>query len=183
MNATTLINRISRSFQTLFADDAELFDLGSEGVNEQTLTFRLRLYLAEEFRRHNVDCEYNRLWDGTKKCVRLGITWMKPDVIVHLRQSDAANLFCLEAKKQANWKDLKTFPDDVEKKLRALTHMGEAYHYSLGLAWRIAPSANLNHHEAIWFLHGEPRLTTNLGRFEKELFDELIKYPSPALQQ
>src|SRR6266700_657340 len=99
MNSKEFIGRVSKAFRELFLADTELFDLGTQGINEQTLTFRLGLYLAREFRDHHVDCEYNRLWDGKKQCIRFGIKWMKPDVIVYRRRSDKSNLLCIEARK------------------------------------------------------------------------------------
>ncbi len=173
MNSHDLVQRFSQAFQELFQRDGELFNLGTDGINEQTLTFRLGLYLAALFPDHNVDCEYNRLWDDKKQCLRFGISWMKPDVVVHIRQSDESNLLCIEAKKTKDWKDVAVLPEDVGKKLKALTHLEEAYHYALGLAWRIAPSSNPNDHEAVWFVAGEPVLTTRLRDFEGLLQSKL----------
>lgn len=173
MTSLELIQRFSGAIHELFQRDRELFDLGTDGINEQTLTFRLGLYLAGRFPDHDVDCEYNRLWDDKKRCLRFGISWMKPDVIVHIRQSDDANLLCIEAKKFKDWKDVTVLPEDVAQKLKALTHQKEAYHYAVGLAWRIAPSANPNDHDAIWFACGEPMLTTRLQDFEDQLHSKL----------
>jgi hypothetical protein len=173
MKSRDLVQRFSRAFNDLFQHDGELFDLGTDGINEQTLTFRLGLYLANQFPDYNVDCEYNRLWDGKKRCLRFGILWMKPDVVVHIRQSDEANLICIEAKKTKDWKDLAVLPEDVGQKLKALTHPEEAYHYALGLAWRIAPSAEPNDHDAVWFVAGERVLTTRLRGFEGQLHSKL----------
>ncbi len=173
MKPGDLIERISAAFQQLFANDKELFDLGTKGINEQTLTFRLGIYLADQFQHHHVDCEYNRLWDGTKRCVRFGINWMKPDVIVHVRRSDTQNLFCLEAKKVKHWTTLKAIPKDVANKLAALTHPQTDYHYLLGLGWRVAPSCDPENHDAVWFIAGKPKLTTCLTGFEADLREKL----------
>lgn len=173
MNPHELVQRFSGAIYELFQRDGELFDLGTDGINEQTLTFRLVLYLASQFPGHNVDCEYNRLWDAKKRCQRFGISWMKPDVVVHIRRSDEANLLCIEAKKTNDWKDLAALPEDVGQKLKALTHPEEAYHYALGLAWRIAPSADPSDHDAVWFVFGEPVLTTQLRDFEDQLHSRL----------
>lgn len=182
MNATDFINRISRAFHEVFRADSELFDLGDKGINEQTITFRLGLYLAHEFGNYNVDCEYNRLWDGKKGCIRFGIDWMKPDVIVHRRQSDKANLFCVEAKKLSEWKQLETLPVDIENKLRALTHPEEDYRYALGLAWRIVPSPYPKDHDAVWFIGAESVLKTRLVDFERELVNKLVNHRTSTHQ-
>jgi hypothetical protein len=168
-----VVQRVSYGIAKLFAEDKELFDLGNKGINEQTLTFRLGLYLAAQFPDHNVDCEYNRLWDGTKRCTRFRIKWMKPDVIVHIRRCDKANILCVEAKKAIYWKYIDNIPRDVRRKLRALTYPTAEYGYALGLAWRIAPSRDPRDHQANWFVGGEPRLKTSLRNFEEELIAAL----------
>jgi hypothetical protein len=173
MRFDDLVQRLSNGIAKLFIKDEELFDLGAKGINEQTLTFRLGLYLAEEFPDHHVDCEYNRLWDGTKRCVRFRIKWMKPDVIVHIRRCDKANMVCVEAKKAIYWKYVDKVPRDVRRKLRALTYPTAEYGYTLGLAWRIAPSRNPDDHEATWFIAGEARLRTGMRNFEMELIAKL----------
>ena len=91
MNAERLVGLLSGGFHALFEWDAELFDLGTDGVNEQTITFRLGLYLHGLFEGYHVDCEYNRIWDKPKACQRAEKQSMKPDVIIHRRRSDTEN--------------------------------------------------------------------------------------------
>src|SRR5204863_7820338 len=100
MNAERLVGLIAGGFHALFEWDAQLFDLGTDGVNEQTITFRLGIYFHTLFEGYHVDCEYNCIWDEPKACIRAGKQSMKPDIIIHRRNSDRANLFCLEAKKE-----------------------------------------------------------------------------------
>jgi hypothetical protein len=173
MSPSDLVRRLSNGVARVFEHDAELFELGSKGINEQTLTFRLGLYLAREFPEHHVDCEYNRHWDRTKSCQRFRIKWMKPDVIVHRRRCDEANMICIEAKKAIYWRYVNKVPSDVRRKLRALTHPSADYGYALGLAWRIASSSNPNDHEATWFIAGHERMRTPLGNFEQHLLAKL----------
>jgi hypothetical protein len=169
MSPNELVRRLSNGIANVFGNDAELFDLGSKGINEQTLTFRLGLYLAREFPDHHVDCEYNRHWDRTKSCQRFRIKWMKPDVIVHRRRCDEANMVCIEAKKAIYWRYVDKVPRDVRRKLRALTHPFADYGYALGLAWRIVPSRNPNDHQATWFIAGRERVKTPMRNFEMDL--------------
>jgi hypothetical protein len=61
MNVAKILPLLESAFQELFNSDRILFDLGSQGISEQSVTFRLGLYLQHRFRDHNVDCEYNRL--------------------------------------------------------------------------------------------------------------------------
>lgn len=174
MHPTEIVARLARGFATLFDRDRELFDLGLEGVNEQTLTFRLGMYLQAEFPDHHVDCEYNRYIDGTKGCEKTGIPWMKPDVIVHRRQSPDANLFCLEAKKDYLWDNERFGYASIVPKLVALTRDDGKYRYPLGLAWHILPSRDPRHHHAIWFRSGQPCHESSLGGFEAELLQKLL---------
>jgi len=165
-----IVTRLGAGFATLFGRDASLFDLGMDGVNEQTITFRLGHYLQHLFRDHHVDCEYNRYYDGKKGCEYTGISWMKPDVIVHRRGSDQANLVCIEAKKDGQWSDGYA---DVEKKLLALTRGDGNYRYALGLAWRMAPSPDPARHEALWFRNGTIFHESTLAGFEPNLIQRL----------
>jgi hypothetical protein len=180
VNSTTLIRRISNAFANLFDKDAILFTLGIDGVNEQTITFRLGHYLQREFPDLNVDCEYNRHWDGVKRCyVITDLGWMKPDLIVHRRQSNRHNMFTLEAKKRG---DSAAWVEDwriVECKLHELTIPGE-YGYTLGVAWKISPSAAPADHEMFWFTAGKKALITTLSGYEESVIDLLDRHRDVA---
>ena len=164
-----LIGRLAAGFTELFARDGELFDLGLDGVHEQTITFRLGLYLQSCFPAHHVDCEYNRVWDRTKGCELTGIDSMKPDVIVHRRACDTANLICIEAKKHNRWNVPVLGYAGIERKLLALTRADGSYRYPLGLAWRIMPTPNPAEHTVFWFARGAQFHTSPLAGFEPEL--------------
>ena len=157
----------------MFESDRELFDLGTDGINEQTITFRLGLYLHGLFEGYHVDCEYNRIWDKPKECQRAGKRSMKPDVIIHRRKSDTSNLFCLEAKKDYLWDDAKIGYADMEKKLVGLTHPEDRYRYILGAAWRIMPTPEPSDHKIHWFMKGASVLETSLWGFETGLVETL----------
>lgn len=173
MHPADVVQRISTGFTALFARDKELFDLGMDGVNEQTITFRLGLYLQDQFPEHHVDCEYNRYIDKRKGCEKTGLDWMKPDVIVHRRRSPEANLFCLEAKKDYLWDHEKFGYASMTPKLLALTRDDGGYCYQLGLAWRIMPSQDPHHHHAIWYRSGQPFHESGLIGFEATLLQKL----------
>ena len=176
MNAERLVGLIAGGFHALFEWDAELFDLGTDGVNEQTITFRLGVYFHSLFDDYHVDCEYNRIWDEPKACVLAGKQSMKPDLIVHRRNSDKSNLFCLEAKKDYLWDDEKIGFPDINKKLIGLTHPGDRYHYILGLAWRIQPTPDPQKHQALWFINGNNILETSLAAFDSDVISALHKH-------
>ncbi len=173
MNAERLVGLLSGGFHALFEWDAELFDLGTDGVNEQTITFRLGLYLHGLFEGYHVDCEYNRIWDKPKACQRAEKQSMKPDVIIHRRRSDTENLFCLEAKKDYLWNHAETGYADMEKKLVGLTHPEDRYKYILGAAWRIMPTPDPSQHRCFWFINGAKVLETSLWGFEGEVIETL----------
>jgi hypothetical protein len=173
MTNERLIGLLSGGFQALFEWDAELFDLGTDGVNEQTITFRLGLYLQSLFPKQNIDCEYNRIWDEPKASVLAGKQSMKPDIIVHRRNSDRFNWFCLEAKKEYLWEDKTIGFADMEKKLVGLTDRNDRYRYIVGLAWKIKPMRDPKDHEAFWFINGKNVLTTSLIGFESDVVSAL----------
>src|SRR6266478_4552918 len=129
MTATEILPLLDSAFDELFGRDCILFDLGARGISEQTVTFRLGYYLQKRFRKHHVDCEYNRLGTGLKKDEHVQQEWMKPDVIVHRRKLKEENLCVVEAKKAGNWK---AGLNEIEQKLRAFTRKPGNYEYRLG---------------------------------------------------
>jgi hypothetical protein len=85
-------------------------------VNERSITHRLALYLQEEFEDWDVDCEYNRNREDTKRlrvgedvhaCVETFTTddtqgkTVYPDIVVHHRGTDE-NLLVIEVKKSTS---------------------------------------------------------------------------------
>lgn len=173
MSPRDLVSRIATGFNQLFERDGELFDLGMRGVNEPTITFRLGLYLCTLFPEHHVDCEYNRIWDQKKGCALVGIESMEPDLIIHSRQSDRSNLFCLEAKKEYLWPHAQNGFARMRTKLVGLTHPKAEYRYGLGLAWKIAPSPKKNAHRTTWFIKGSSTPEVSLEGFEDQLLEWL----------
>lgn len=173
MNAERLVGLLSGGFHAVFEWDSELFTLGDRGVNEQSITFRLGIYLNSLFVGYHVDCEYNKERNKPKASARAKKQSMKPDVIIHSRNSDESNLFCLEAKKEYLWKAEYA---DMEGKLIGLTHPDDIYHYKLGMAWKIPESPNPDSHTAFWFINGEMKLETSLKGFELQLTELLRNY-------
>ncbi|MFN0156991.1 MAG: hypothetical protein ACKVRP_02840 [Bacteroidota bacterium] len=79
-------------------------------VNERSITHWIAFYLQQEFPDWNVDCEYNRHLDETKRLkldpedVKTNDTMGRtvyPDVIVHKRNTDE-NLLVVEVKKSTS---------------------------------------------------------------------------------
>jgi hypothetical protein len=112
----------------------------TNGVNERSISHKLAEYLSAEFKKWNVDCEYNR--DGHLPKRLQGIDQQRPapmddtegktvypDIIVHKRgnpnkKSRLNNLLVVEMKKESN-------PDGVDfdrQKLQAFkTELGYRY--------------------------------------------------------
>ena len=98
---------VRNALQKLIKHDSYLLDVDCA---EQTISHRLAIYLAEEFPRYDVDCEYNR--DGTnvkrlslaQQCVQVAdggiyLTGVVPDIVVHMRGTHDDNLLVIEMKK------------------------------------------------------------------------------------
>lgn len=87
-------------------------------VSERTLTGTFALYLRNEFRIWDVDCEYNRDGGRVKRLLWREATTqgigdiVLPDIVVHHR-GKKANLLVIEAKKDQG------FADDDRLKLQA----------------------------------------------------------------
>jgi hypothetical protein len=127
---------VKRALDKLFHKDAELLQ---NNVNERTITHKLAEYLELEFPDWDVDCEYNRSHDQTKKLRSLlnrpvsidntdGIS-VFPDIIVHKRMTDE-NLLVIEVKKS-------TSSESSEFDKQKLSAFKEELHYKHALFLRI----------------------------------------------
>lgn len=115
---------VSSALQRLIDNDSLLI---TEDVDEQTLTFRLGMYLQELMPSVDVDCEYNRVGeDGETKRGNNGAV-RYPDIIVH-RRGKEKNFIIIEAKKKASDEDRN---DDLEK-LHQMTDKTGKYKYEVG---------------------------------------------------
>ena len=82
---------------------------------ERAITARLAIYIQDQFPTWNVDCEYNRTMDVTKRLREIGRSpchengaSVFPDIIVHQRMTHH-NLLVIEVKKTTN-----RTPDDFD---------------------------------------------------------------------
>jgi len=166
MNTEDILIRVESAFQAVFGRDSLLFDLGTNGISEQSLTFRLGLYLQQLFPLLHVDCEYNRCGTDLKTDEHVDLEWMKPDVIVHERKEKHANLIVIEAKKAVLWAG---GWHDINQKLTAFTREPGKYEYRLGLAWRIPASQNPAKHRLVWFGRGGELCRTPVLGFTEQV--------------
>lgn len=118
MTEEDTINLIQTAIDTLLDSDALLFQNDSA---ERAITAKLACYIQNIFPDWNVDCEYNRDYEGVKRLKEIcnpsnhedGST-VYPDIIVHKRMS-SENFLVIEVKKTTN-----TVSDECDmKKLEA----------------------------------------------------------------
>lgn len=136
-NFQNIERAVKNSLDKLIKNDVILL---KENVNERSITYRLAMYLQEEFEGYEVDCEYNRMNIGHSINIKTinydnndvpidddNATTVFPDIIVHKRNKPE-NLLVIEAKKSIN-KNLKL----DKKKLRIFTSLESNFKYSYGL--------------------------------------------------
>lgn len=104
MNHAVIRERVMQALNDLENSDAHL---RRNDVAERALCARIAHYLVDRFPDHDVDIEYNDHRGETKQLDLpsqfAGATGAAtPDVIVHLRGTDVANLLVLEVKKSSN---------------------------------------------------------------------------------
>ncbi len=132
----TIESLVEKVIGHLLADDADLL---RNDVNERSITHRFAIYVQELFPEWNVDCEYNRDHDQTKKLSNYRGRSAKaddtssisvfPDVIVHKRMTNQ-NLLVIEVKKSTN-----NDPDKFD--LSKLDAFKEDLHYQYALFLRL----------------------------------------------
>jgi hypothetical protein len=97
--------RVMSALEEFLRADAELLVLN---VGEQAITGRLAFHLGHLFPDHQVDVEYDRHGLDRKKldlppeCKGGGIHMVIPDIVVHRRGDDGANVLAIELKKETN---------------------------------------------------------------------------------
>lgn len=100
-----LAEALIASIEDLFANDAHLLNVN---VHENAIAARLMGYLAPrapfapDGARWHVDFDYNRQGVQVKKIY--GVQHVRPDVIVHRRNTDALNHLAIEFKKGSSSK-------------------------------------------------------------------------------
>lgn len=97
--------RIEEALKVLFARDPVLLE---SDTGERAVVAKLACYMAPLFPNHDVDVEYNRHGLESKtvelprECGGGGEKLIIPDIIVHRRGVDTANLLVAEIKKETN---------------------------------------------------------------------------------
>ena len=111
-------------------NDSHLLQIDS---HELSLSFRIGLYLAEQFENWDVDMEYNRRGTEKKRIDRDNeLSLFRPDLIVHKRNNDDYNYIVIQIKKDT----YELNGDEVNKDrdyLKKLTMENGLYNYKFGI--------------------------------------------------
>jgi hypothetical protein len=105
MDQDSLKRRLRAALAMLFARDGRLLEYAA---GERAVVAKLAAYLTPLFRGFDVDVEYNRHGLDSKDlelpagCRGGGRRRVYPDIIVHRRGNDRANLLVVEVKKETN---------------------------------------------------------------------------------
>jgi len=121
MDEHEIYMKVRKALELFFLQDHELLE---RGVNERSISHKIAEHLQYVFRGYDVDCEYNRHGVEIKRAGKKKRVF--PDIVVHQRGSDEANILVLEVKKVNS----KYYKNDVEK-LKVLT--GRQFRYKSGL--------------------------------------------------
>lgn len=127
---------------------------------EQASVARIFYYMQEiinkekkfkDFRQLNLDCEYYKA-ENHKKIVENYKDGIRPDIILHKRNTSEHNILIIEFKSHTGKmiKDKNGNENDIEK-LKVFTQSNNDYHYNLGIFVRL----NHDYVEYIYFEKGK----------------------------
>ncbi|RZF53057.1 hypothetical protein EXE30_07975 [Acinetobacter halotolerans] len=119
---------LSSAKTSLNNNDQELLILGG---NEQSLVFRLGVYLHQQLEKDGavaLDSEYTK---HAKNPKLLNERIIRPDLVIHQRGHDIHNLVVIECKRRAGYQSKKA-KSDIDK-LKKLTTQGFGYGYRVGV--------------------------------------------------
>ena len=154
--------KVRKSLYLLWDNDKCLLSIDA---SERSITHRLSTYIEREFREYNVDCEYNREGNDTKRYreivdqlnraeINADDTEAKPafpDIIIHKRGNNEDNLLVIEVKKYCG---NHTEVDEKDKsKLEAFTAQNQ-FRYKYGIALQI-PVNGKSTARLWWFAQGK----------------------------
>lgn len=140
MNTTELKDAVKSAVQSFLDNDNDLLNLK---VYEPAVSHRIAFYLERDFfnKGIHVDCEYDKRLDQEKPGPNE--TPMRPDIVVHTRNTQENNLIAIEVKKDH------VGGHDIAK-LQMLTRGNELYGYRLGVSVCFAN----NQPQYRWFIEG-----------------------------
>jgi len=153
--------KVKQSLHELWHNDKHLLKVDA---SERSIMHRLAIYIEREFREYNVDCEYNREGNDTKRyreiidnISKAGIsaddTEAKtafPDIIIHKRGNNTDNLLVIEVKKLTAGP---TKIDKIDKKKLIAFLDTNQLNYKYGFALQI-PVGGGSTAKLFWFEQG-----------------------------
>lgn len=117
-------------------------------AHEESVSHKLAEYLQQEFPDWDVDCEFNKYYDEKKVLDRYDKDRVRPDIIVHHRDTDR-DLLVVEVK-------LTTSDDDISEekdKVRLYTE-DEELDYRYGLFLHLRADGDAGVEEKKWYPRG-----------------------------
>lgn len=135
-----LIDMLKKAIEKVYQEKRPLFKFGEkdrEGL-EQAFVFRTGIYLSQllcntEYCVLDLDAEYTKNHGNPKKLESQGI---RPDLILHQRNSHDKNKLVVEFKGWWSYNNKKDVHANIQKdihKLTALTDLKNDYHYCIGV--------------------------------------------------
>lgn len=94
-NKEDVAKKLIRSLEEYFKEDHEL--LYKNNLYEPTFSHRIARYLEKYFDEYHIDCEYSKAISDPK--VDENAKRIRPDIIVHTRNTNERNLLIIEVKK------------------------------------------------------------------------------------
>lgn len=154
--------KVKNSIEKLRENDSLLLQ---NEANEVSLSSTLFVYLKNEFKDWDVDCEYNRRYDGNRKKLDVSrdekkdISKVKPDIIVHSRETND-NLLVIEVKKSNNTmkeilfdeKKLIKFTSKNDKKVPYIEY---GYAFGLSLIFKVGEDQYMDYPTLKWYKDGK----------------------------
>jgi hypothetical protein len=174
--------KINKSIRRLIRRDKYFLQ---NNAAERCIVHKLAMYIQDEYKSYNVDCEYNLNTDNEYKrkiisCIKSEYEKVRtalvsrrthliddveyiessvyPDIIVHRRGSNDHNKMIIEVKKSNNLNDI----EYDHYKLKKYTGQGSEFKYPVGIFLKLFVDTEFNNgYEIIEFFDGEIVSTNN----------------------
>lgn len=135
VSALEIEELVNVALKAVYKYDKYLIDIKA---HERDIVFRFGIYFQrllekhEKFKAYNLDVEYNRNGQDSKKTENFSYNGICPDVILHKRGHNNDNLLVLEFK--GYWNNDKEGREKDRKTIRDLMSLTGKYHYQRGYA-------------------------------------------------
>lgn len=171
MNEVEIKKRIKLSLDLFIEEDSYLL---YNNINEKTITQRLSIYLNQQFKDYDVDCEYNGNVDDDSERKKIDLLYddlkaanllkpletelydefieraVYPDIIIHKRGKNEPYNLCIFEVKKDNSK-IKFEYDKLKLKAYTTDYHGNIFFYKLGVfiefSIKDAPQYNISYYK------------------------------------